>query len=361
MPVVDILDSNNHKYDDTISTLGATNTKEAIDILTAFYTGNNAIIGYQAGFNLTSGVDNVLLGYRAGYNLTTEDGQLHIANNPTESLIQGDFISKTVTINGTLITGGATSAVAISNGRSALAHNDSTVDEGFTILRFGHEFQVTEEFTEHNSSAGYVGQDLSVELQPMIIKVASDPAVAKHDAVTWGMELAVGYDSLTWNGVAIATQAYVDAVTTADIAEVTNLYYTEARVSANSTVSLNTADRHNHSNKTVLDNTTASFLTTDETKLDHISVSQAVDLDAMETKTNHITVSQAVDLDQIETDTGLNNTDRHNHANTTALDAVSGTNTGDQDLSNLNHTYLAQVQPVLEIGDVWIYGYPNPV
>ena len=34
---------------------------------------------------------------------------------------------------------------------------------------------------------------------------------------------------------------------------------------------------------TVLDNTTASFQTADETKLDYISVTQAVDLDQTET------------------------------------------------------------------------------
>ncbi len=38
-----------------------------------------------------------------------------------------------------------------------------------------------------------------------------------------------------------------------------------------------------------------------KTKTDNITVTQAVDLDAMEVKTNHITVTQAVDLDAIET------------------------------------------------------------
>lgn len=42
------------------------------------------------------------------------------------------------------------------------------------------------------------------------------------------------------------------------------------------------AAMHSHSNKTVLDNTTASFKTAHETKLSHIAVTQAVDLDTME-------------------------------------------------------------------------------
>ena len=40
---------------------------------------------------------------------------------------------------------------------------------------------------------------------------------------------------------------------------------------------------HVHANQSVLDNTTASFTTADETKLDYITVTQAVDLDQMET------------------------------------------------------------------------------
>lgn len=44
----------------------------------------------------------------------------------------------------------------------------------------------------------------------------------------------------------------------------------------------------------VLQNTTASFVTADETKLDHISVTQAVDLDAIETRVNAL--DQAVIL-----------------------------------------------------------------
>lgn len=56
--------------------------------------------------------------------------------------------------------------------------------------------------------------------------------------------------------------------TTTDLAEWTNLYYTEARVSANTDVAANTSDRHSHSNKAVLDATTASFTTADEALVD---------------------------------------------------------------------------------------------
>ena len=86
----------------------------------------------------------------------------------------------------------------------------------------------------------------------------------------------------------------------------------------------NTAAKHTHSNATILDNTTASFITADETKLDYITVTGAVDLDTLstnshthsnktildnttasfitadETKLDFISVTQAVDLDTME-------------------------------------------------------------
>jgi len=49
------------------------------------------------------------------------------------------------------------------------------------------------------------------------------------------------------------------SLTTSSIAEGTNLYYTDTRVSANVDVAANTADRHWHTNKAVLDGTDTSF------------------------------------------------------------------------------------------------------
>lgn len=48
------------------------------------------------------------------------------------------------------------------------------------------------------------------------------------------------------------------SLTTSDITEGTNLYYTDARVNANSNVSANTNARHTHSNITLLNNLTSS-------------------------------------------------------------------------------------------------------
>jgi len=68
--------------------------------------------------------------------------------------------------------------------------------------------------------------------------------------------------------------------TTTDLTEWTNLYYTEARVSANTDVAANTSDRHSHSNKAILDATTASFTTADQSVIDWIiAASQKIYVD----------------------------------------------------------------------------------
>lgn len=61
------------------------------------------------------------------------------------------------------------------------------------------------------------------------------------------------------------------SLTTTNIAEGTNLYYTDARVIANTTVAANTAARHTHSNKTTLDAVTAAYTTAEKTKLTGIA------------------------------------------------------------------------------------------
>lgn len=86
-------------------------------------------------------------------------------------------------------------------------------------------------------------------------------------------------------------------LSTSDIGEGSNLYYTEARVTSNPTVAANTAARHSHSNMSVLDATTASFTTALKTKLDGIEagadVTDAENVDAAgAVMNNDITVSQ---------------------------------------------------------------------
>ena len=57
------------------------------------------------------------------------------------------------------------------------------------------------------------------------------------------------------------------ARTTDNLTEWTNEYYTEAKVSTNTDVAANTAARHTHANKAILDNITAAYTTAEQTKL----------------------------------------------------------------------------------------------
>jgi hypothetical protein len=137
-----------------------------------------------------------------------------------------------------------------------------------------------------------------------------------------------------------------------------NLYYTEDRVAANSAVAANTAARHTHANKAlldtydqtnanladavskkhahtnqaVLDGTTASFTTADETKLDGIEAGATADQVASEvpfTPNGDITATNlqaAVQEVRDDTDTklaGKSNTG-HSHviADTSGLQAA---------------------------------------
>jgi hypothetical protein len=105
----------------------------------AFSSSGTTVVGYRAGYRLGGGDNNTLIGYQAGQNIQYNDGnvclghsagggnvdhsnKLHIANNSTESLIEGDFSAKTVNINGSLsvngtaVGGGATSIDGLSDG-----------------------------------------------------------------------------------------------------------------------------------------------------------------------------------------------------------------------------------------------------
>jgi hypothetical protein len=103
----------------TSITKGRQNTALGYSTLEDLTTGNdNTALGYMALSNVTRGKNNtalgsragrvsaeisgcVFLGFQAGEN-ETDSSKLHIANNPVESLIEGNFSSRWVKVNGTL-------------------------------------------------------------------------------------------------------------------------------------------------------------------------------------------------------------------------------------------------------------------
>lgn len=103
---------------------------------------------------------------------------------------------------------------------------------------------------------------------------------------------------------------------------------------------------HEHSNATVLNNTTASFLSAQETKLGFISVSQAVNLDTMETNiaTNNAKVTNATHTGDVTGSTAL----------TIASKAVTLTKMADMATASIlgRKTASAGVPEVLSKSDV---------
>lgn len=135
-----------------------------------------------------------------------------------------------------------------------------------------------------------------------------------------------------------------DSSNTDDLSEgSSNLYFTDARVSANSAVAANTAKTGittTQANEITANTAKNTYPSADATKVGHIAVTQSVDLDAIETavtantakntypsadatKVGHLTVTQGVDLDTIETDVTANN------AKVTRRPVVAGGNTLD--------------------------------
>jgi uncharacterized protein YpmB len=119
---------------------------------------------------------------------------------------------------------------------------------------------ITETFVVSNEL-----EQLSLDVQEGDIAVRSDlnrtfiNITGTNNAMTDWQELATPTDTI----LSVNGQTGTVVLTTTNIDEGTNLYYTEARVSNNVDVAANTANRHNHANKAILDATTASYTTAD--------------------------------------------------------------------------------------------------
>ena len=98
----------------------------------------------------------------------------------------------------------------------------------------------------------------------------------------------------------------------------------DAEVSNNTDVAANTAARHTHANKAVLDATTASFTTADETKLDGIETGAQVNtVTSVNTRTGAVVLDADDISDAATTNKFVTATEKAKLSN------LSGTNTGD--------------------------------
>ena len=120
-------------------------------------------------------------------------------------------------------------------------------------------------FATYNLTIGRNGKSIN--------GVASDYALD-----TDGSSLLFVFDAASENWVVLGD----GTLTTSNVAEGTNFYYTEPRVSANTDVTANTTDRHSHSNSATLDAITAPYTSAEETKLSGIETAATADQTATE-------------------------------------------------------------------------------
>lgn len=101
---------------------GETNTQFGINV-GRNRTGNfNSLFGYQAGRNLTTGINNVLFGYNAGASITTQNANTLIGSRAGESTVVGNTVA--VGTNALVLNQTGTSNVAI--GTEALYYNTAS-------------------------------------------------------------------------------------------------------------------------------------------------------------------------------------------------------------------------------------------
>ena len=98
-------------------------------------------------------------------------------------------------------------------------------------------------------------------------------------------------------------------------------------ISTNTDVAANTVARHTHTNKAILDATTASFLITDESKLDNVTITQPVNLDTLEL-------------------------DSHTHTNKAILDATSASFTSALETKVNNSLEASNIDTLSELNAI---------
>jgi len=251
----------------------------------AYGFNNGTSVGYQAGRNLSTSYlltnKNILLGYKAGFNLTQPSSWL-ASTAYTSGQFRRPIIANTfnyeVTTAGTTGTTEPTWDTTLGG-----TTTDGTVTWTTVSMR-----------GNNNIILGYNLQGLANDADTLNIgNVITGDLVTGNINVSGNINIPTG-SNFTINGVAIGggvtsvnTQTGAVVLTTADISEVTNLYYTDTRVSANTDVSANTA-------KVGITTTQASAITANTAKVG-ITTTQASDITANNAKVG-ITTTQANDI-----------------------------------------------------------------
>jgi len=187
---------------------GGSNTVIGYQALQSAYTSNNGMsknvaLGFKAGSRGAAAKEgSVCIGYEAGYGRSSGiSNKLHIANNATESLIEGDFSAKTVNINGAFTVNGA----AVGGGPTLYAENPVS---GTTVptaaadsLAIGHTSTTT---GSYSVSIGYSATtaDNSVALGPNAIAGGYSVAIGNNASCNTMQSVAIGNSTVGGYGAA---------------------------------------------------------------------------------------------------------------------------------------------------------------
>jgi len=325
--------------------------KTILDAITASFTIDqaNAIIANTAKVGITPSQATAIVVNTAKVGITAQQSSDITSANIHREIVSGNPHSVTK------------AEVGLSNVPNVDCTNASNITSGTLPSSVLPPLAITDTSVVIDQSA-----QLALTVQKGDIAVRSDlgrtfinTTGANNSMADW-QELSTPTDNiLSINGL---TGTVI--LTSSEISEGANLYYTEARVTANSDVTQNTANRHNHSNKVVLDATTASFtpaqasaIVTNTAKVGittaqanaiiansakvGITPQQAADITAANTHRTTITgnphqVTKAeVGLSNVPntnftTDVTANTAARHGHINKAVLDASTASFTTEQ-------------------------------
>ena len=175
-------------------------------------SGDNVAIGFQAGYDLTSGVANVMIGDLAGSNFTTTNRSIAIGRNALSAMVStSDAVAIGNSAGGTLTAGDSFVAIGVSAGRG------TTMDDGVAIGAYSVGGGVNSSNSQGNVGVGYqaltrvstggfnvsVGYNSAAQLTTGVNNVAIGNG-ALDAATTGGENVAIGLDA--GGGVSIATR-----------------------------------------------------------------------------------------------------------------------------------------------------------
>ena len=228
-------------------------TQQASDITT-----NNAKVGITAQQASDITANNAKVG------ITTDQANAITANTakntyPTDDSTKLAGIEAGAEVN-------PTSTDGLSEGSSNLYYTEARVSANTSVAANTSKVGITTEqsnaIVANTAKVGITTQQAS-DITTNNAKISFDStSSAKLAGIEAGAEVNT-VDSV--NG-----QVGAVTLSTSNVSEGTNLYYTDARVTANSSVAANTAK--------------ISYNATDSTKVGYISITQAVDLDSVENK-----------------------------------------------------------------------------